>query len=154
MQNILSATMNTFLILLSGAVFVWTAGMTPGAELFPRIMAGGLALFGIAELTLLFVKIRRDGDKKSKPQSTDASLIRKSFLYMGAFFCLIILFFVALPFIGFAISATIFMYISMVLIGGKKMALRKCLIAILVPALLILVFHYGLDVRLPSFSVF
>jgi hypothetical protein len=153
LQNILSITMSTFLILLSGAVFVWTSGMTPGAELFPRIMAGGLAIFGIAELTLQFVKIRRDDYKKNKIQLTDFSLIRKSFLSMGAFLCLIILFYVFLPFVGFPITSIIFMFISMVLIGGK-MALRKSLIALLVPALLILVFQYGLDVRLPSFDLF
>jgi hypothetical protein len=153
LQNTLSFTMSTLLILLSGAVYVWSSGMTPGAELFPRIMAGGLALFGIVDLLLLFGKIKRNGHEQKEPQLVDPLLVRKSVIFMGAFFLLIIVFFIALPHVGFPITSTIFMFVSMLLIGGKK-ALRKWPIALAVPAVLILVFKYGLDVRLPSLSIF
>lgn len=152
-SNFLSFTMIILLILLSGAVFVRTSGMTPGAELFPRIMAGGLAFFGIIELAKLYGEIRRENNNRDNLQTDDLNLIRKSILYMGAFFVLVILFFVSLPYVGFAIVSILFMLISMVLIGGKK-ALRKWPVALIVPILLILVFQYGLEVRLPSFDIF
>jgi hypothetical protein len=152
-QNVLSFTMSTLLILLSGAIYLWTSGMTPGAELFPRIMAGGLALFGIVDLSLLVGKIRGKAKKYQKPQLADPLLVRKSIIFMGAFFLLIIVFFGVLPFVGFPIASSIFMFVSMLLIGGRK-ALRKWPVALIVPAVLILVFKYGLDVRLPSLSIF
>ena len=45
------------LLLLSVLIFLWTRDMTPGAELFPRIMAGGLAFFGIVQLILSFMRM-------------------------------------------------------------------------------------------------
>jgi hypothetical protein len=152
-EKTLSAVMSTLLILLSGAIFVWTSDMTPGAELFPRIMAGGLALFGIVELTLMITRYWQEKHKNKQLQLTDPFTTRKSFLYMGAFFLLVILFFGALPYAGFALTSAVFMFVSMLLIGGKK-ALRKWFLALLVPAIIILAFQYGLDVRLPSFSMF
>lgn len=152
-QNIQSTTINVLLILLSGAVFVWTADMTPGAELFPRIMAGGLAVFGGVELILEFLKMRKSNQEKSELQVTDPALIKKSIIFMGSFFLLIVLFFISLPFLGFAVVSTVFMMISMMLIGGKK-ALRKWPIALIVPGFIILVFQYGLKVRLPGLGIF
>ena len=152
-QNMLSVTMSLLLIILSGAVFVWTSGMTPGAELFPRIMAGGLALFGIVELALMFMKIRKNSNTSDTNQAVDISVVKKSIVYMGAFFVLVVLFFVSLPYVGFAVTSTIFMFVSMLLIGGKE-AIRKWPVALLVPVMLILVFKYGLEVRLPPMSFF
>ena len=135
------------LLLLSALIFLWTKGMTPGAELFPRIMAGGLALFGIVELIL---SIRgMSSTEKVSINNEEKALIRKSALYMGAFFLVVLGFLIAFPLIGFEISAVLFMLVSMMLLGGKS-ALRKWPIAILVPTLLFLVFRAGLDVRLPS----
>lgn len=152
-QNIQSFAMNALLILLSGAVFVFTSDMTPGAELFPRIMAGGLGLFGVIELTLEIIIMRKDKGEQDTSQAIDSSLVKKSIIYMGSFFALIIVFFVSMPFFGFAIMAITFMLISMVLIGGKT-ALHKWPVALLIPVILIFVFQYGLDVRLPGISIF
>jgi len=135
------------LLLLSGLIFLWTNDMTPGAELFPRIMAVGLALFGIVELILSYM--RMGGAERKTINATEKSLIRKSAFYMGAFFMIVLVFFIAFPLIGFEIAAVVFMLAAMMLLGGKS-ALRKWPIAILVPALLILVFRLGLSVRLPS----
>lgn len=152
-QNIVSFIMTILLIAISGAVFVMTRDMTPGAELFPRIMAGGLALFGTVELVLNIFKTKRNESKPEQTKHIDAALAKKSLLYMGAFFALILIFFVSLPYAGFALIAIIFMFVSMLLIGGKK-AFSKWPIALIVPAVLILVFKYGLDVRLPSLGIF
>jgi len=135
------------LLLLSALIFLWTKGMTPGAELFPRIMAGGLALFGIVELILSIMGM--SSTEKVSIDNTEKALIRKSAMYMGAFFLVVLGFLFAFPLIGFEISAVLFMVVAMMLLGGKS-ALRKWPIAILVPALLFIVFRAGLDVRLPS----
>jgi hypothetical protein len=135
------------LLLLSALIFLWTKDMTPGAELFPRIMAGGLALFGIVELILSIMGM--SSTEKVSIDNTARALIRKSAMYMGAFFLLVLGFYIAFPLIGFEISAVVFMLVAMMLLGGKS-SLRKWPIAILVPALLILVFRAGLAVRLPS----
>ena len=135
------------LLCLSAAIFFWTEGMTPGADLFPRIMAGGLALFGIVELILAAGRMSQT--EKQPIDSTTKTLIQKSVIYMGAFFLLVIGFLVAFPLIGFEIAAVIFMLIAMMLLGGRS-SLRKWPVAILVPAILFLVFRVGLEVRLPS----
>ena len=145
--------MTILLIATSGAVFAMTRDMTPGAELFPRIMAGGLALFGIVELVLSFLKMQQKETKQSKTKHIDKSLAKKSLLYMVSFFVLILIFLVTLPYAGFALISISFMFVSMLLIGGKK-ALSKWPVALLVPVVLILVFKYGLDVRLPSLGIF
>jgi hypothetical protein len=135
------------LLLLSALIFLWTNDMTPGAELFPRIMAVGLALFGIIELILSYM--RMGWVEKKTINATEKSLIRRSAFYMGAFFIIVLGFFIAFPLVGFEIAAVAFMLAAMMLLGGKP-ALRKWPIAILVPTLLILVFRIGLSVRLPS----
>jgi len=136
-----------FLLFLSVFIFLWTKGMTPGAELFPRIMAGGLAFFGIVEIILSIVGMSRV--KKGFMDKEEKALIRKSFVYMGTFFLVVLGFLFAFQLVGFEISAVIFMLVSMMLLGGKP-ALHKWPIAVFVPALLFLVFRVGLDVRLPS----
>ena len=145
---ILSIVLICLLLLLSVLIFLGTTDMTPGAELFPRIMAGGLALFGVIELIREIIAMRRTKRTAEKMSATTL----KSAIYMGAFFLLVIGFFVAFPFIGFEITSVAFMLATMVLLGGKK-ALRKWPVAILVPALLVLVFRVGLDIRLPSFPL-
>ena len=135
------------LLLLSALIFLWTKDMTPGADLFPRIMAGGLAFFGIVELILTFMRMGQT--EKKSIDDAEKALIRKSAMYMGAFFLVVLGFLIAFPLIGFEIAAVVFMLAAMMLLGGKS-ALRKWPIAILVPVLLVLVFRAGLDVRLPS----
>ncbi len=135
------------LLLLSALIFLWTRDMTPGAELFPRIMAGGLALFGIVQLILSTRGM--SSVEKVSIDDTAKALARKSAIYMGAFFLIVLGFLIAFSLIGFEISAVVFMLVAMMLLGGKS-SLRKWPVAILVPALLFLIFRVGLAVRLPS----
>lgn len=128
-------------------IFWWTRDMTPGAETFPRIMAGGLFAFGIVELILSI--LRMSSKSKTEVSGKNNEQLGKSVIYMGAFFLLVVAFFLALPHIGFEIAAVIFMLLAMILLGGKS-SLRKWPIAFLVPAMLLLVFRFGLDVRLPT----
>ncbi|PLX35636.1 MAG: hypothetical protein C0605_09055 [Hyphomicrobiales bacterium] len=136
------------LVILSGLIFHWTADMTPGAEMFPRAMAVGLAVFSVIELLRMFISGAGGKDDKS---SNEKEL--RSTLVMGAFFLLVIGFFLVFPVIGFEISAVVFMLASMVLLGGVK-ALRRWYIALLFPGLLVLVFRIGLEVRLPTAPFF
>ena len=75
--------------------------------------------------------------------------LERSAMYMGTFFLIVLGFLIAFSLIGFEISAVVFMLVAMMLLGGKS-SLRKWPVAILVPALLFLIFRVGLAVRLPS----
>lgn len=158
MQNerTLSIILVAGLLVLSAAVFYWTSDMTPGAELFPRITAAALAVFALAELTRLL----RTGERRSTqaaqpeagstPDQTEARRLQlKSAAHMGLFFLLVIVFVLTYPVIGFEVAAVLFMAAGMALLGGRKAA-RAWLAAVLVPAGLVVVFRYGLDVELPT----
>jgi hypothetical protein len=75
----------------------------------------------------------------------------KTGLKLAALAATVVVFYFLLPWAGFAISGILLMVASMLLLAGRQ-ALRYLPVAILVPLTLILVFHWGLGIRLPLFS--
>jgi len=111
-----------FLLVFCILIFWWTRDMTPGAEIFPRIMAGGLFAFGIVELILSI--LRMSSKSKTEVSGKNNEQLGKSVIFMGAFFLLVVTFLLVLPHVGFEIAAVIFMFLAMILLGGKS-SLRK-----------------------------
>jgi hypothetical protein len=158
-ERLLSFILVIALLVLCGLVFLWTTEMTPGAELFPRIMAATLGGFGAVELLRSRFSSRgREAAGAAGPESGAVShetngssrqLARRSAMHMGAFFLLVIAFLALFPVAGFEIAAFLLMLGGMVLLGGLQ-ALRLWIVAIAVPLVLVFIFRLGLGVRLPT----
>ncbi len=72
----------------------------------------------------------------------------KASLKLAALATTVIVFYLLLPLVGFAVSGMLLMAAGMLLLAGRQ-ALRYLPVAVLVPLTLILVFRYGLGIRLP-----
>lgn len=157
----LSMLLVTGLLVLSIAVFFWTEGMTPGAELFPRIVAGALASFAVIELVRYGISVRqsmRDADpagqanldmKAVEEREHQQFLRSKSTIHMGVFFLMVVAFVWSYPLMGFEVMAILFMGGGMLLLGGRK-AIRAWLAAVLIPLGIVVIFRFGLNVSLPT----
>lgn len=159
-QRLISNILLLALLILCGLIFLWTGDMTPGAELFPRMVATVMAVFIVAELLRSGIPWRRArevGGQENRAAGTNGDgalggdLARKSAVYMGAFFAAVMAFFLLFPVIGFELAAILFMLGAMVLLGGRR-ALRPWVVGVgvAVPLVLVLVFRVGLQVRLPT----
>ena len=88
---------------------------------------------------------RRMRDPQRTPPSPDGRVALK----LTAFAAIVVGFSLLLPLAGFAVSGAALMAAAMLLLGGRR-AVRHLPLAIVIPLALILIFHYGLGVRLPA----
>ena len=158
-QRLISNILLLALLVLCGLIVFWTGDMTPGAELFPRMVATAMAVFVVAELLRSGIPRRHAQEggmrvnraARATDDGTSGDLARKSAIYMGAFFVAVMAFFLLFPIIGFELAAILFMLGAMALLGGRR-ALRPWVVGVgvAVPLVLVLVFRVGLQVRLPT----
>jgi hypothetical protein len=145
------------LIVVSLFIFPLTSDMTPGAELFPRITAAGLIFFGIVELGLIAFRIWRPRTLNAGEPSdiSDPSSRKKALrapVTMGVFFVLVLLFLYAFDVIGFVASGFLLMIASMWLLERQRVW-RYLPVALAVPLMLLVIFGWGLNIRLPAFPL-
>ena len=145
------------LVVLSGLWIYWArqlpypkfaqvSNMGPGD--FPTIIAVMLAIFAIWQ----FVDTFRHPVEKTETDSDDESeslrnpqAVRDIITGFGLFTVMLVI----TPFIGFSLSASIFVCLFLLLIGRYKFYLAA-LIAVLIPSLLWFIFAYLLTVPLPK----
>jgi len=143
------------LCVFSISVFIFSFSLEEKARVFPVVITFALALFSgliIFKNIYLFAL-------NSKKKSTDTTAgapdktkgivksVQKN-LYPLLISGLCMTFVLLFPKIGFEISAFSLLFITMAIINIKE-AIRKIYIAIVVPAVLIAIFYYGLKLRIP-----
>jgi magnesium-transporting ATPase (P-type) len=126
------------------------------SALFPILLSVSLIIFNL--LTLILRIFFRKSTTKNKQEvagksaKQEESLVEKKklnyeiFPFIAIVFCL--LFIVGFQKIGFDISAFLLTFATMILINPKE-GFRKYYIALLIPFLLILLFKFGLNLRIP-----
>lgn len=141
---------------LSIFIFQQASSFSPKAATFPKMLGFVLlvlSLMFIASTIWKFVKNKNSFSKESElVDSGKVSSSKKSEIitevYPFSIIILCIFFITALNKIGFEISASILILATMALIDRKE-AVRKFYVALIVPAVLILIFKFGVGLRLP-----
>jgi hypothetical protein len=139
---------------LSIFVFQHVSNFSPKAATFPKLLSSVLLVLSsifIASTIWKFVVHKKAFPKVAEEVDSEKSstLIKtKTNLYPFSIIFLCIFFITALSRIGFEISAAILILATMTLID-RKAAVGRWYIALIVPAVLILVFKFGVGLRLP-----
>ena len=154
-QRSFAASLLSGAAMLSLSVFVLhqTSTMSPGAATFPQLLGQVLAGFSLlliasAIWTHIWRKKPRVEEIKPliEPSHSGLKIMHEVYPFGIIVFC--ILFMVAFNRIGFELSAFGVMFATMLLIDRRE-ALRKFYYALLTPAFLILIFKFGVGLRLP-----
>ena len=137
------------------AIFVLhqTSTMSRESATFPRLLSIALAgfsiLFIIQSLWKQSKRKRPSHEKmKSSDRPVDGSKASLQEIYPFAITVFCIIFLMAYTRIGFELSAFGLVFATMLLIHRKE-ALRKFYSAIIIPAVLVLIFKIGVGLRLP-----
>jgi len=141
---------------LSIFVFQHVSNFSPKAATFPKLLS-----FVLLVLSLMFIvstiwkfavhkkafsKVTEVVESEKASTSKKLNIITEVYPFSIIFLC--IFFITALSRIGFEISAAILILATMALID-RKAAVRRWYIALIVPVALILVFKFGVGLRLP-----
>ncbi len=141
---------NILLIILAGIIFVYS--ITADVKcIYPLTFVSSAII--ICNLILMFrksvwnLKNNFTSNEHLVAQETEAIKSWKfSIPYLVILLCLSFVYFV--PIVGFEISAVLFMIVIPAIIDWKQIK-RWIFLSIIVPAVLILVFYFGLNLRLP-----
>jgi Na+/melibiose symporter-like transporter len=141
---------------LSIFIFQQVSSFSPKAATFPKMLS-----FVLLVLSLMFIastlwkfavhkkalpKVTEEVDSERVSTSKRLEIITE--VYPFSIIILCIFFITALNKIGFEISASILILATMALIDRKE-AVRKFYVALIVPVALILIFKFGVGLRLP-----
>jgi len=138
---------------LSVFVLHQTSTMSPESATFPRLL--GIALAGFSGLFIIlslwnYMKSKRPQHEKikssSRPLWGSKGSLQEIYPFAITVFC--IMFLIAYNRIGFELSAFGLVFAAMLLIQRKE-ALHKFYYAIIIPAVLVLIFRIGVGLRLP-----
>ena len=157
MKRIKEITIDFYIYLgfmLIGLFIIWqSSDLRPASALFPRLLSYLILLLGVTLLFMNFInKKNLLTEEKVEPTKKEEIILKKNQLYYELvpltiiLFC--ILFLLLFQNLGFDISAFITIWVIMIFMN-KKEGLRKYYIALLIPLLIILLFKYGLNLRLP-----
>ncbi len=159
MKRIKEITIDFYIYLgfiILGLFIIWqSSDLRSASALFPRLLSYLILLLSVTLLFLNFIHKKNllTEEKSESPKKTEIKP-KKDPLYFELiplviiFFC--ILFLLLFQNIGFDISAFITIFAIMVFMN-KKEGLQKYYLAILIPLVIILLFKYGLNLRLPLF---
>jgi len=141
---------------LSIFILQQTSSFSSQAATFPRLLSFvllALSTLFIASTIWGYIKNKKSFTKESEVVDSDevsslkwSEIIKE--VYPFSIIILCILFITALNTIGFELSASILILATMALIDRKE-AVRKFYIALIVPVVLILIFKFGIGLRLP-----
>jgi hypothetical protein len=118
----------------------WKAVLT-GSKVFPVSLIAAVILFGSFSLAQGF---SRRQWRSLESGTTDWEVRLK----LGALVVAIVIFYIVLPIAGFIVSGLLFIAVGMALLAGRR-ALPYLPVAALIPIVLVLLFQYGLEIRLP-----
>jgi len=134
-----------------------SSSMKAESVLFPLILSYMLILFNLG---LIFANLLERAFQKNKQRlfskkeeiGNISNINRKPFYEIYPFFVIMfcILFIVGFEKIGFDLSAFMLTFATMILINSKE-GFRKFYIALIIPLILILLFKFGLNLRMSLF---
>jgi hypothetical protein len=136
---LLMLLVSAFLLYASGDIAVGTSAR-PGPGLMPRLVAGGLAL---AALLALVERVGRGAEVEDAP---DRPGLRRQGLVLAS----VVAFIVAIPVVGFLVSAALSMTTTSWVISAKRRILRAAVIGTSIAVVVDGTFRFFLNVNLPS----
>ena len=137
------------MICLASFILHQASSFSPGAAKFPRFLS--LLLLGLSVLFILSTLWKFAKSRKIINSGTEAFASRSKFsleFYPFIIIILCILFISILNKIGFELSACCLILATMAIIDRKQVK-RSFYLAFLFPAVLILIFKFGIGLRIP-----
>lgn len=132
-----------------------TSSMSPAAAVFPRILSkalSGFSLMLIISAVWTHIRTKKPQIEKAAPpveaSRNRLNILKEAYPFLIIVFCVFFMTFFSS--LGFEISAFGVMFATMLLID-RKQAFRKFYYALIIPALLVLLFKLGIGLRLPLF---
>lgn len=138
-------------LIFSFVVYFMSNSIPDEAALFPKILSVTLGVISIAFLIQVYIKWNKISSAKDAGVKRNATITRKqlvSEVYSMVLPALAILFAIALPVVGFEITAFIFLLVGLFLLGERK-PLPLISIPFGTTLILTLIFRNGLNIRLP-----
>jgi len=140
---------------LSLYVWLYISDLGEGAAAIPGLIAIVLAILsllliisGIKEYNQLNKEYTQERQSADQDKGKFTSL--KMELYPFTLIIVCIVFLLLFDSVGFDIGAAVLLFAAMLLIDAKE-AVRKFYLVILIPLVLVLIFKFGLSLRLPLF---